>query len=215
MQTPLSPGQATRGAVTRLRAPGCDHFLPLTCRPVSSCPPRAQLSRFLSSSGQARAFLPLAAWLPSWPLRASLMVPGTPAPPAPRWAFLQRPLGGCWSLGKPGYPRPRVARAWLPTLHGVTVGCAWLQTGSVGSRPWVTCPAAHHSVARSLSLPTPHGASTATRHLPHCPPGLRSACAGRHPWGPWPHPQVLIMMGCGVSTCWVTLPPAGGDMTGW
>lgn len=36
---------------------------------------------------------------------------------------------------------------------------------------------------------------------------------GWHPWGPWPHPQVLVILGCEMSNCWVTLPPAGGDRT--
>lgn len=36
---------------------------------------------------------------------------------------------------------------------------------------------------------------------------------GWHPRAPWPHPQVLVILGCKMSNCRVTLPPAGGDRT--
>lgn len=78
--------------------------------------------------------------------------------------------------------------------------------GSVGLRPWVTCPAAPVTITPPCPSPQPllcfqgHTPSSALLH-------------GWHPWGSWPHPQVLVILGCEMSNCWVRLPPAGGDRT--
>lgn len=118
-------------------------------------------------------------------------------------------LAGPFSKGRPW---PLLFGTWAPeALCGMCVAaqatrghgwgvpdCVWAQ--------WVTCPATPLTVT------------------PPCPPPQPLLCFqarmssstplhGWHPQGPWPHPQVLLILGCKMSNCQVTLPPAGGDRT--
>ena len=161
----------------------CPHLLPLTCHP-----PQAQLRHFLHSSGQARACLLLAGWLRAF-------VP-------PLWAFQQRPLHGHCSLGH-GHQRPCVACVWLPMLQGLTVGGSLAANGlsgleALGHLPGSACHC-HPTLSLSPALavfPRPHALFRSTAWV---------ASVGL--------PQVLVILGCEMSNCWVRLPPAGGDRT--
>lgn len=109
-------------------------------------------------------------------------------------------------------PWPLLFGTWAPeALCGICVaaqaarGHGWGVPGCVWAQ-WVTCPATPLTV--TPPCPPPQPLLCFQDRMPSSTP-----LHGWHPRGPWPHPQVLLILGCKMSNCQVTLPPAGGDRT--